>query len=37
MKVFNAQGYKLSDEMEQRVEDLILNHAGASGRRGRRA
>mgnify|MGYP000816154884 CR=1 FL=1 len=27
IKVFNAQGYKLSDEMEQRVEDLILNHA----------
>ena len=40
IKVFNAQGYKLSDEMEQRVEDLILNHAelpasvdGAVGRR----
>ena len=28
IKVFNAQGYKLSDEMEGRVEDLILNHAG---------
>ena len=27
IKVFNAQGYKLSDEMEGRVEDLILNHA----------
>lgn len=40
IKVFNAQGYKLSDEMEGRVEDLILNHAklpaavdGAVGRR----
>ena len=27
IKVFNAQGYKLSDEMEERVEELILNHA----------
>ena len=40
IKVFNAQGYKLSDEMEERVEDLILKHAelpaavdGAVGRR----
>lgn len=40
IKVFNAQGYKLSDEMEERVEELILNHAelpaavdGAVGRR----
>ena len=40
IKVFNAQGYKLSDEMEGCVEDLILNHAelpaavdGAVGRR----
>ena len=24
IKVFNAQGYKLSDEMEERVEELIL-------------
>ena len=27
IKVFNAQGYKLSDAMEERVEQLILNHA----------
>ena len=27
IKVFNGQGYKLSDEMEAAVEDLILFHA----------
>ena len=27
IKVFNAQGYKLSDAMEQQVEDLILTKA----------
>ena len=27
IKVFNAQGYKLSDEMEERVEELILSKA----------
>ena len=27
IKVFNGQGYKLSDAMEERVEQLILNHA----------
>ena len=27
IKVFNAQGYKLSDEMEARVEELILSGA----------
>lgn len=27
IKVFNAQGYKLPDAMEERVEELILNHA----------
>ena len=27
IKVFNAQGYKLSDEMEERVEELILSNA----------
>lgn len=27
IKVFNGEGYKLSDEMEQRVEDLILSNA----------
>ena len=27
IKVFNGQGYKLPDAMEERVEELILNHA----------
>ncbi len=27
IKVFNAQGYKLPDAMENRVEELILSHA----------
>ena len=27
IKVFNAQGYKLPDTMEERVEELILTHA----------
>ena len=27
IKVFNAQGYKLPDAMEERVEEMILNHA----------
>ena len=27
IKVFNAQGYKLPDAMEERVEELILTHA----------
>ena len=27
IKIFNGQGYKLSDEMESAVEELILSHA----------
>ena len=27
IKVFNAQGYKLPDEMEDRIETLLLSHA----------
>lgn len=34
IKVFNDQGYKLPDEMEQRVEDLILNNAPMAAKTG---
>ena len=34
IKVFNGQGYKLPDEMEQRVEDLILSGAPMAAKTG---
>ena len=34
IKVFNGQGYKLPDEMEQRVEDLILSNTPMKAKTG---
>ena len=34
IKVFNGQGYKLPDEMEERVENLILTNAPMKARTG---
>ena len=34
IKVFNGQGYKLPDEMEERVEDLILTNAPMKAKTG---
>lgn len=31
IKVFNGQGYKLPDAMEERVEELVLQHDGLPG------